>query len=52
MDEKLIKEISERVTEQSYVPSDWVGVSDTRVVRLNDVIDILESYKPVKHYGW
>ena len=52
MEEKIIKEMIVKITDKSYVPGDWVGVSDVRTVRLDDVINILESYIPERNSWW
>lgn len=52
MEEKIIKEMIAKITEKSYVPGDWVGVSDVKSVRLDDVINILESYIPERNSWW
>ena len=53
MTEELIRELIEKIEEKAYVPSDWVGVSEIKVVGLNDVINILNEYKvEYKKYYW
>lgn len=52
VEEKIIKEMIVKITDKSYVPGDWVGVSDVKSVRLDDVINILESYIPERNSRW
>ena len=53
MTEELVKELIEKIKEKAYVPSDWRGVTERKVVRLNDVINILNEYKvEYKKYYW
>ena len=52
MTEDLIKEIKEKIEEKSYIPNDWDGVSERKVVNLNDVIDVLNEYRPKEKYWW
>lgn len=53
MTEEIIKDLIEKIEEKAYVPSDWVGVTERKVVRLNDVINILKEYKPKYNpYYW
>lgn len=46
MTEKIIRELTEKIEEKAYIPVDWVGVSEIKVVKLDDIINILNEYKP------
>lgn len=50
MTEELIEELIEKITEKAYIPSDWYGVSESKSVNLDDVIDVLNEYRPKNVY--
>ena len=52
MTEDLIKEITEKIEEKAYISNDWAGVSERKVVNLNDVIDVLNEYRQKDKYWW
>ena len=52
MTEELIEELIEKIKKKAYTPSDWYGVSENKAVNLDDVIDILNEYKPKNVYQW
>ena len=52
MSEGLIKELIEKIEDKAYVPCDWVGVSENKIVSLNDVISILNEYRPREYWHW
>ena len=41
MDEKNVEKLIEKMKEASYIPRDWVGVSDRRVVDLSTVLKFI-----------
>ncbi len=44
MDKKLAKIIKKEINDKAYVPGDWVGVSEVKTVRLDDVLQIIDKY--------
>ena len=52
MTEELIKELIEKIEEKAYVPNDWYGLSDSKVVELDDVVSVLNEYRPKDKYWW
>ena len=51
MTEELIRELIEKIEDKAYIPNDWYGIGENRVVSLSDVIDVLNEYRPDK-YWW
>lgn len=45
MTEENVKDLIEAVKESAYVPGDWFGVSDMKVVRLEDVLTLIDRFK-------
>lgn len=53
MTEEKVNELIEAIKEKAYVPSDWVGVSEIKSVRLEDVLNLIEQYRDKKqNYYW
>lgn len=50
MTEKLIRELIEKIKDKAYITNDWYGVSESKVVSLSDVIDVLNEYRPKDKY--
>ncbi len=44
MNKDIVKAIKKEIKDKAYVPGDWVGVSDVQVVRLSDVLWIIDKY--------
>lgn len=45
MSEENVQKLIEMVKEKAYIPGDRIGVSDKKVVRLDDVLEIIEELK-------
>lgn len=45
MSDENLEKLIEMVKEKAYVPADWVGVSELKVVRLDDVLEIIEQLR-------
>ena len=52
MTEELIRELIEKIEEKAYTLNDWYGVSERKVVELDDVISVLNEYRPKDKYWW
>ena len=50
MTEENVNRLIEAIKEKAYVPGDWVGVSDVKTVRLDDVLDLIEELRDNKQY--
>ena len=54
MTEENVDKLIEAIKEKAYVPSDWVGVSDIKTVRLDDVLDLIAELRDKKqnNFWW
>lgn len=52
MTEELIRELIEKIKDKAYVPNDWYGASERKVVSLSDVIDVLNECRPKDKYWY
>lgn len=54
MTEENVNKLIEAIKEKAYVPNDWVGVSNIKTVRLEDVLNLIEQLRDKKpnNYWW
>ena len=50
MTEENVNKLIEEIKKKSYIPSDWVGVSDIKTVRLDDVLNLIEELRDGNNY--
>jgi hypothetical protein len=47
MTEENINKLIDGIMENAFIPNEWLGVSDIRVVRLDDVLMLINRLKDV-----
>lgn len=45
MSNENVEKLIEMIKEKAYIPRDWIGVSESKVVRLDDVLEIINQLK-------
>lgn len=45
MDEKYVEKLIVMLKEAAYIPGDWVGVSDLKVVNLDKAISLIQKLR-------
>ena len=51
MSEENVEKLIAMIKEEAYVPNDWIGVSELKVVRLENVLDLIEQLRD-KKWSW
>ena len=45
MSEENVEKLIEMIKQEAYVPGDWAGVSEIKVVHLEKVLDLIEELR-------
>lgn len=45
MSNENVEILIEMIKEKAYIPGDWTGVSESKVIRLDDVLEIINQLK-------
>lgn len=45
MIEEYWKDLIDSIEKESYIPSDWIGVREEKVINTNIVLELLEKFK-------
>lgn len=52
MTEENVEKLIAMIKEEAYVPGDWAGVSEIKVVHLENVLGLIEQLRDKQNNNW